>query len=67
MEFQTEKEFVIIMMVKDMKVIGEMVLKTEKENIILKMVLHMRVIGEMINKKEKEWLLEIMAWDTQAK
>ena len=49
MDSQKEKEFIIGMMVIDMKVIGEMINKKEKEFIIIMMVIEEWVIIIMIN------------------
>ena len=43
-----EKQYFIIIMVKDMKVIGKIIKEKEKEYIILMMVIDMKVIGKMM-------------------
>ena len=48
MEYQNEKEFIIFIMVIDMKVIIGMIKKMEKEFIIIIMVIDMKEIIEMI-------------------
>ena len=52
-----EKEFIIIIMVIDMKVILEIIKEKEKEYVIFIMVIDMKVIGEMIILKEKEFII----------
>ena len=49
-----EKEYIILKIVINMKVIGEIIIEKEKEFFIVKMVVNMKVIGEIIIKKEKE-------------
>ena len=53
---EKEKEFFMVIMVIDMKVIGEIVNKKEKVFIIIIMspgkVIDMKVIGGMVKKKE---------------
>ena len=55
-----EKEFIIIKMVIDMKVILLMEKEKEKEFIIIKMVIDMKVIIKMIILMEKELCIIIM-------
>ena len=58
-----EKEYIIIMMVIDMKVIGKMIKKKEKEYIIIRMEQDMKEIGKMVNQKEKEYIIIMMVID----
>ena len=55
-----EKEFIILIMEIDMKVIGKMIKGKEKEFIIIIMEIDMKVILKMIKEKEKEFIILIM-------
>ena len=48
------KEYIITIIVIDMKVIGKMIKKKEKEYIILKVVIDMKENIKMVKEKEKE-------------
>ena len=54
------KEYIIRIMVINMKEIGKMVNLKEKEEIIIIEVLNMKVIGKIENLKEKEYILIVM-------
>ena len=49
-----EKEYFMVIMGIDMKVIGKMIKRKEKEFIIIMMEIDMKVIGKMESEKEKE-------------